>query len=233
MLCGWRRQKYCASTSISPISAATVSGGQQQRVALARALVLEPSIILLDEPLSNLDAELRTTMRSEIRALQQRLGITAIYVTHDQEEALAISDRIVILNRGRVEQIGAPFDIVQRPRTEFVARFMGCPNIFPLVRIDPERIRLLGEPYTVRDSGEATRIAVPVDAIQILANGGRHRGTVHDASFLGSRILYRLDVADGTRITASHPSSPDSNLYQAGAAITFDVAAHRLLPILA
>jgi iron(III) transport system ATP-binding protein len=126
---------------------AQLSGGQQQRVALARCLVLEPSIILLDEPLSNLDAGLRVEMRREIRALQQRLGITAIYVTHDQEEALAVSDRIIVMNRGRVEQDGTPADIYQRPDTAFVARFMGCSNVVPAERVAANRVRLLGEEY--------------------------------------------------------------------------------------
>ncbi len=106
-----------------------MSGGQQQRVALARAIVIRPRVLLLDEPLSNLDAKLRRDMRTEIRQLQQQLGITTIFVTHDQEEALTISDRIVVINRGRVEQIGQPSEIYRFPRTLFVARFIGEANI--------------------------------------------------------------------------------------------------------
>jgi len=106
-----------------------LSGGQLQRVAIARALVIEPEVLLLDEPLSNLDAQLRVEMRGEIRQLQQSLGITAIYVTHDQEEALAISDRIAVMRQGRLEQIGAPDDIYRRPATPFVAEFMGTTNL--------------------------------------------------------------------------------------------------------
>jgi ABC-type Fe3+/spermidine/putrescine transport system ATPase subunit len=106
-----------------------LSGGQLQRVAIARALVIEPEVLLLDEPLSNLDAQLRVEMRGEIRQLQQALGITAIYVTHDQEEALAISDRIAVMRQGRFEQIGAPDEIYRRPASPFVAEFMGTTNL--------------------------------------------------------------------------------------------------------
>jgi ABC-type Fe3+/spermidine/putrescine transport system ATPase subunit len=106
-----------------------LSGGQLQRVAIARALVIEPEVLLLDEPLSNLDAKLRVEMRSEIRQLQQALGITALYVTHDQEEALAISDRMAVMRAGSLEQIGPPAEIYSRPATAFVAEFMGVTNL--------------------------------------------------------------------------------------------------------
>ncbi len=109
---------------------AQLSGGQQQRVALARAIVVEPSLLLFDEPLSNLDAKLRMTMRTEIRRLQQRLGLTALYVTHDQVEALAISDRVVVMNKGKIEQMGDPETIFTHPATAFVADFMGFANKF-------------------------------------------------------------------------------------------------------
>ena len=105
-----------------------LSGGQQQRVAVARALVLKPSVLLFDEPLSNLDARLRRQMREEIRELQQRLGLTVVYVTHDQQEAMAVSDRIIVMNAGRIEQQGSPRDLYERPATPFLARFMGESN---------------------------------------------------------------------------------------------------------
>ena len=111
-----------------------LSGGQQQRVALARALVLNPDILLLDEPLSNLDAKIRVQVRAEIRKLQQELGITTIYVTHDQEEALSLSDRVAVMNDGRVLQVGAPKDLYERPRTRFVADFVGTNNLVPGTR---------------------------------------------------------------------------------------------------
>jgi len=109
-----------------------LSGGQQQRVALARALVIEPEVLLLDEPLSSLDAKIRERLRSEIRRIQRELGITTIYVTHDQEEAMAVSDRIAVMNVGRIEGVGEPLELYYRPRTEFVARFLGISNILEL-----------------------------------------------------------------------------------------------------
>src|SRR5215212_894522 len=108
---------------------AQLSGGQQQRVALARTLVIEPDVLLLDEPLSNLDAKLRVEMRAELKALQRKLGITAIYVTHDQEEANAIADRIAVLDQGRIQQIGAPLDLYDWPANRFVATFLGTANL--------------------------------------------------------------------------------------------------------
>ena len=114
-----------------------LSGGQQQRVSLARALAPSPQILLLDEPLSALDARIRAGLREDIRALQQKLGITTIFVTHDQEEALSISDRIVVMNAGAIEQVGSPSDIYNRPRTRFVASFVGTLNTLQGVVVDP------------------------------------------------------------------------------------------------
>ena len=114
-----------------------LSGGQQQRVALARALAIRPQVLLLDEPLSALDAKIRVELRQEIRRIQQQLGITTIYVTHDQEEALSLSDRVVVMSQGRVEQIGTPAEIYTTPSTEFVARFVGQINLLPVNIVDP------------------------------------------------------------------------------------------------
>src|SRR3954447_18723645 len=114
-----------------------MSGGQQQRVALARALAIQPQVLLLDEPLSALDAKIRISLRNEIRAIQRQLGITTIYVTHDQEEALALSDQIVVMNKGRTEQIGTPFQIYNHPQTGFVASFVGTVNLLHATVRDP------------------------------------------------------------------------------------------------
>jgi putative spermidine/putrescine transport system ATP-binding protein len=114
-----------------------LSGGQQQRVALARALAIRPQVLLLDEPLSALDAKIRVTLRAEIRAIQRKLGITAIYVTHDQEEALSISDRIVVMYEGKIEQVGSPFEIYNFPQTAFVASFVGTLNTATAEVVDP------------------------------------------------------------------------------------------------
>src|SRR4030095_10941336 len=116
-----------------------LSGGQQQRVSLARALAIRPDVLLLDEPLSALDAKIRVSLRSEIRAIQKRLGITAIFVTHDQEEALSISDRIVVMNVGVIEQVGTPFEIYNFPSTQFVATFVGSLNTAVVEIIDPAK----------------------------------------------------------------------------------------------
>src|SRR5205814_7183224 len=126
-----------------------LSGGQRQRVALARALVIHPTVLLLDEPLSNLDLKLREEMRVEIAGLQRRLGITTVFVTHDQGEALVMSDRIAVMNAGRIEQVGEPAEIYERPATRFVAEFIGRMNIFTreneIVAIRPERAQLAAE----------------------------------------------------------------------------------------
>jgi putative spermidine/putrescine transport system ATP-binding protein len=128
-----------------------LSGGQQQRVALARALAVRPRVLLLDEPLSALDAKIRVSLRHEIRQIQQRLGITTIFVTHDQEEALSMSDRIVVMNGGIAEQAGAPFEIYNRPATRFVANFVGTLNTFDAVVLDPGAgiVSLAGTPVTL------------------------------------------------------------------------------------
>src|SRR5882672_1998181 len=133
-----------------------LSGGQQQRVALARALVIRPAVLLLDESLSNLDAKLRDAMRHEIRDIQRSLGITTLFVTHDQVEALTMCDRIAVMNRGRVEQVGSPEDIYERPATRFVADFVGRANILPATRGADGRIALWGTalPVAAPPAGE-------------------------------------------------------------------------------
>jgi iron(III) transport system ATP-binding protein len=203
---------------------AQLSGGQQQRVALARALVLEPELILLDEPLSNLDAGLRVAMRSEIRALQQRLGITAIYVTHDQEEALAISDRIIVMNAGRIEQIGTPYEIHRQPRTEFVARFMGSVNVFEMKCDERGRLVLFGAALDLTCRADATHVVVRTDALRFAADG-RYRATVAEATFLGARTQYRL-ATNGTDLIIER--SADADAIDVGSEIRFDIAADRL-----
>jgi len=184
-----------------------LSGGQQQRVAVARALVLEPSVMLFDEPLSNLDARLRRQMREEIRELQQRLGLTVVYVTHDQQEAMAVSDRIIVMNGGRIEQQGRPRDLYERPATPFLARFMGesTPAAGTLRRLDRERVRLrLGEVEieladATAGDGEVT-VAVRPEAIAVETAPGPADalgGTVAKASYLGTHMEYSIETAAG------------------------------------
>ncbi len=134
--------------------ASKLSGGQQQRVALARAIAFSPTVVLFDEPLSNLDAKLRAEMRVELRELQRRLGITSVYVTHDQEEALAISDRVIVMNVGVIEQIGTPEEIYNRPRSRFVADFVGSAN---LIKGKPRGRRHCSSP----DGGTVLKVMAP------------------------------------------------------------------------
>ena len=155
-----------------------LSGGQQQRVALARALAIHPQVLLLDEPLSALDAKIRVELRSEIRRIQQELGITTVYVTHDQEEALSLSDRIVVMNAGRVEQIGPPFEIYNYPRTTFVASFIGQLNQLPVVVKDASagavafgsQIILTGQRIEAAN-GTAARLAIRPEEIKLALAG--------------------------------------------------------------
>ena len=184
-----------------------LSGGQQQRVAVARALVLKPSVLLFDEPLSNLDARLRRQMREEIRELQQRLGLTVVYVTHDQQEAMAVSDRIIVMNAGRIEQQGSPRELYERPATPFLARFMGesHPAHGSVRRVGAGHVRVrLGESeievanMTAVD-GEAS-IAVRPEAITVETPPGPDGalpGRITKASYLGTHMEYSIDTAAG------------------------------------
>jgi iron(III) transport system ATP-binding protein len=184
-----------------------LSGGQQQRVALARALVLKPSVLLFDEPLSNLDARLRRQMREEIRDLQQALGLTAVYVTHDQQEAMAVSDRIVVMNAGRIEQQGKPRELYERPATAFLAGFMGDSNSAQAEarRVDAQhvRLRLGGSELEIEDSRAAdgaVAIAVRPEAIALHALPGPADalpGTIAKATYLGTHMEYSVDSAIG------------------------------------
>ncbi len=180
-----------------------LSGGQQQRVALARALAVKPELLLLDEPLSALDAKIRVSLRQEIRSLQRDLGITTIYVTHDQEEALSMSDRIVVMNEGHVEQIGSPFEIYNFPRTRFVASFVGTLNLLEGRVVDPASGRLAIDDQEIVAArvtgalkpGEVRSLALRPEAI-VLGDAGegsnRMKGTIEEVSFLGAVIRVRV-----------------------------------------
>ncbi|WBV45053.1 ABC transporter ATP-binding protein [Pseudoroseomonas cervicalis] len=199
-----------------------LSGGQQQRVAVARALVLEPSVLLFDEPLSNLDARLRRHMREEIRELQQRLGVTVVYVTHDQSEALAISDKIIVMNNAVIAQEGTPSELYDAPRTAFVAGFIGDANQLPVTigRIEGELAEvLLGQarlmlPHRGRAPG-AAQVALRPEAVRLLppeAPEAATTGRVAKAAYLGGIMEYTVETplgavfitapAAGTRLAA-------------------------------
>jgi putative spermidine/putrescine transport system ATP-binding protein len=182
-----------------------LSGGQQQRVALARALAPRPRMLLLDEPLSALDAKIRVSLREQIRAIQRELGITTIFVTHDQEEALSISDRIVVMNAGNVEQFGAPFEIYNRPASRFVATFVGTLNTLQAtvadagkktVSIDGQVVTIPALPASARN-GEPIALTMRPEAVA-LANGVSRDivldGTVSEVNFLGSVIRLKVDL---------------------------------------
>jgi putative spermidine/putrescine transport system ATP-binding protein len=198
-----------------------LSGGQQQRVALARALAIKPKVLLLDEPLSALDAKIRVSLREEIRAVQRSLGITTIYVTHDQEEALSMSDRIVVMNEGRIEQIGTPFDIYNFPRTRFVASFVGTLNILRGKVIDPAsgRIAIDGQEVVAgrglvdAKAGDIRSVALRPEAVTLQDQGGDRNklsGTIEEVSFLGAvvRIRVRLKESAISLDTFNNPGAP-------------------------
>ncbi len=182
-----------------------MSGGQQQRVALARALAIQPQVLLLDEPLSALDAKIRLELRTEIRAIQQKLGITTIYVTHDQEEALSLSDRVVVMNNGRIEQIGSPFKIYNFPETPFVASFVGTLNLINAVVKDPQNcLFTLDDQPVYADkpikyaANEKVKIALRPEIISMKSENPQHNriaATVDNVTFLGS--IVRIQVKTG------------------------------------
>jgi len=215
---------------------AQLSGGQQQRVALARAIATSPGLLLLDEPLSALDAKVRVRLRHEIKDLQRRLGVTTIMVTHDQEEALTMADRIVVMNHGVIEQIGTPQEIYRRPQTVFVADFIGTMNFLPGTVSGPDRVRLGEIELSCATNGAEVDTPVtvairPEDIVVDEAGAGRPGGVgmeVRALEFLGSfvraelaseqaggeplladfsiNLMRRLEVAEGERLTVTLPS---------------------------
>jgi len=202
-----------------------LSGGQQQRVALARALVTEPRVLLLDEPLSNLDALLRDEMRVELKRLQERLGTTMIFVTHDQAEALILSDRVVVMEAGRVEQVGLPEDVYRRPATAFVARFLGRANFLDgvvtasdaggIVVALREGLSLVAGPARRAAPGQPVRVAIRQENVQLRPEGqssglaNSFPATVVFHAFAGQAHHYVIQLADGCELqVASSASTP-------------------------
>ncbi len=218
--------------------ASRLSGGQQQRVALARAIAFSPSVILFDEPLSNLDAKLRAEMRMELRDLQQRLGITSVYVTHDQEEALAISDRVIVMNAGRIEQVGTPEAIYDRPHSHFVADFVGSANLIA------GRVQGAGQagrvafaaaggvalhvtaPFAPRgdENTVALRTAhIALNAPAPEAGANIAKGRIHRRMFHGDFIQYVVDWPAGQLIVRR----PPTELFAADSEVTLSFAPER------
>jgi putative spermidine/putrescine transport system ATP-binding protein len=220
-----------------------LSGGQQQRVALARALAIEPTVLLLDEPLSALDAKIRVALRHEIRQIQRQLGITTVYVTHDQEEALELSDRIVVMSEGRIEQIGTPFEIYNFPATSFVASFVGTLNAIDTKIVDAAGGRLSLAGHEVRttsaltgSAGQAVTVAIRPEMIALSTPDGsnvvavsptggmtgtnRLPGTVADVAFLGSVVRVRTTVGpDATPVFVDTFNNPNLAVPPAGSPI--------------
>jgi putative spermidine/putrescine transport system ATP-binding protein len=182
---------------------AQLSGGQRQRVALARALINRPRVLLLDEPLGALDLKLRGEMQAELKALQKQVGITFVYVTHDQEEALNMSDRLAVFSGGRIEQIGAPAEIYERPATPFVADFVGVSNV-----LAPEAARRLGCPdgaCVIRPE----KIAIERPGTPIPEDSGGADGQVREVVYLGATSRYVVELAAGGRLTVLRPNQDD------------------------
>ncbi len=215
-----------------------LSGGQQQRVALARSLIIEPTVLLLDEPLGALDLKLRQQMQRELKRIQECVGITFIYVTHDQEEALTISDRVVVMNRGRIEQEGTPEEIFERPRTRFVADFMGAENILntDVIRTDPKgaQLRVAGTTLTVPArglrAGESIAVMIRPPGLRLFP-AGSETGTgpswsavVTDHLYTGASLVYGLALPDGTRLVAEMPRGVSGHRFEPRDAVqvTFD-----------
>ena len=219
-----------------------LSGGQQQRVALARALAPRPRVLLLDEPLSALDAKVRVSLRSEIREIQRELGITTIFVTHDQEEAMSISDRIVVMNGGIAEQVGAPFEIYNQPNTRFVANFVGTLNTLSATVVSPEegQVAVAGQVVTLAKKpipagkGDKVTLALRPEAVGFGREAGREivlPATIAEVHFLGSVIRLRVNV-NGAIVALDTFNRPDQPPPPIGLAteISFAAADVILLP---
>ena len=209
-----------------------LSGGQQQRVALARAIVIEPEVLLMDEPLSNLDAKLRVEMRNVIKQIQHQIGITTVYVTHDQEEALAISDRIAVMNGGVIQQVGTPKHIYQRPANEFVSTFIGLSN---LLDADCQNDTLtFGDQYQVKLNtlrpGTAGKVHVAVRPEEfIIHTDGTPgiRATVNSSVFLGMTQHYFLSLDSGKEIEVVETSEM-TDIIPDGSAVTLEIMPHKV-----
>jgi iron(III) transport system ATP-binding protein len=232
-------------TGLENRSPSKLSGGQQQRVALARALVISPQILLMDEPLSNLDAKLRVSMREEIRRIQKKLGITTIYVTHDQEEAMAVSDRIAILNRGRLEQVGTPSEIYYRPESRFAAEFMGSSNIIEMdvMGWDGDQSRIAaetaGQRFSLRGEkppGVRITLSVRPEWIRVVAGPAEGEanvlpGTVLSSTFLGSMIRYRVSGPGGAPVVIEVHDPDEGSIRKDGEIIWYRLPPDRPLVI--
>ena len=211
-----------------------LSGGQQQRVAVARALVLEPQVLLFDEPLSNLDAKLRRSVRDEIRDLQQRLNLTVVYVTHDQEEALAVSDRIIVMDEGKISQIGSPRELYERPKSLFVANFIGDSNILPCTvshSRKKEKVLTIGQvkikKTNVSAKNGSTSALIRPEHIKLTQKEAASTlaGTIEKATYVGSKIEYNIATSIGSIFVIALSSQQE---FRAGEDIFLKLAPEKL-----
>jgi len=218
---------------------AQLSGGEQQRVALARAIVIHPRVLLFDEPLSNLDAKLRVQMRTDIRELQRRLAITTVYVTHDQEEAMAVSDRIVVMNQGTIVQEGTAEDLYHRPASEFVATFVGRVNLVPgtVVEADGDgaTIAALGTTFRARargalQAGDGAKLVLRPEAIEVVRGVDGLAARVVTRTFLGEKVEYQL-ACGGTSLQAIRPSSAGGEAIGVGDPVALHFADETLVAL--
>jgi iron(III) transport system ATP-binding protein len=210
-----------------------LSGGQQQRVALARALIMEPKVLLMDEPLSNLDAKLREEMRTEIRRIQKELNITSVYVTHDQIEAMTLSDRIVIMNLGVIEQIGSPVEVYRYPNSRFVANFIGRANFVDGVVLEQQendlQVRSFGKLLHLKnvlrdfDRSDKVTLIVRPEMIRIKKSGELFEGIIHRAVYLGDVIEYDVEV-EGQLLTGVETDPYVMEMFPVGEAVTVGFA---------
>jgi spermidine/putrescine transport system ATP-binding protein len=212
-----------------------LSGGQQQRVALARALVLSPSVLLLDEPLGALDAKLRRELQIELKSIQREIGITFLYVTHDQEEALTMSDRLAVMANGKVEQLGAPRDVYERPQTAFVADFLGVSNLMRARVLDGRQVDVGGITLSAGE-GEAqagvVRLTIRPERVRIeppsTAGENRVPATIERFVYLGSTTQVFVALPGGDRVQALVANSGDVEEYDVGASVTAHLPADAL-----
>lgn len=220
-----------------------LSGGQQQRVALARAIVTEPRIMLYDEPLSNLDAKMREYMREELRKIQKSLGITSIYVTHDQSEAMAISDKVVIMNAGQIEQVGTPYEIYSKPNNQFVANFMGKAN-FIKTKVKEVTAQGLNVSFAERNicippneslsfnTGDEVSLMIRPEFMNIVSedNTSAFEALVVNASYFGSSVEYTLELGGNTLVMADYNVNTNG-IYEVGQSIPIILDAMMVRPL--
>jgi spermidine/putrescine transport system ATP-binding protein len=213
-----------------------LSGGQQQRVALARALILSPDVLLLDEPLGALDAKLRRDLQIELKSIQREVGITFLYVTHDQEEALTMSDRLAVMSHGRVEQLGTPRDVYERPETAFVADFIGVSNLMRVQAAGDGAVEVGGVRLVARSGGrrpgEVVRLAIRPERVRIEPAGtaGENRvpATIERFVYLGSTTQVYVTLPDGHRLQSLVTNAEEVEAYDVGAAVTAHLPADAL-----